>query len=64
LLDDVGHVNDASHAVSITCLYNASCWRAITTRCQQVQKRATPPSWMTSSAIRTTRRRTKKLARR
>jgi hypothetical protein len=25
LLDDVGHVNDASHGVSITCLYNASC---------------------------------------
>jgi hypothetical protein len=25
LLDGVGHVNDASHAVSITCLYNASC---------------------------------------
>ena len=25
LLDGVGHVNDASHAVSLTCLYNASC---------------------------------------
>jgi hypothetical protein len=25
LLDGVGHVNDASHTVSITCLYNVSC---------------------------------------
>ena len=25
LLDGVGHVNDASHGVSITCLYNTSC---------------------------------------